>query len=58
MMLPAELRDPDDLHILACALGAEADLIITGDNDLLFMKSFAGIPIVQAAEALKLLGLS
>ena len=54
---PAELRDPDDLHVLACAVSAEADAIVTGDKDLLTLGSFAGIPIMDAAEALKLLGL-
>jgi uncharacterized protein len=55
---PAELRDADDFHVLACAVSAEADAIVTGDNDLLTLKSYAGIPIIKAAEALKLLGLS
>jgi uncharacterized protein len=54
---PAELRDRDDLHVLACAVGAGADVIVTGDQDLLILKSFEGIPIVDAVEALKLLGL-
>lgn len=55
---PAELRDPDDVHVLACAVGAEADAVVTGDKDLLTLKSFQGIPIIDAAEALKRLGLS
>jgi len=55
---PAELRDPDDIHVLACAISAKADAIVTGDKDLLSMKTFAGIPIISAAEALKRLGLS
>lgn len=55
---PANLRDPDDVHVLACAVSAQADAIVTGDKDLLTMKSFEGIPIVNAAEALKRLGLS
>jgi putative PIN family toxin of toxin-antitoxin system len=55
---PAELRDPDDVHVLACAVSAEADAIVTGDKDLLTLGSFAGIPIMDAAEALKRLGLS
>lgn len=58
LMPPAELRDRDDLHVLACAVGAGADLIVTGDQDLLALKSFEQIPIVDAVEALKLLGLS
>jgi len=56
--LPASLRDPDDLAVLACALAAEAEVIITGDKDLLVLGSFREIPIIDAAEALKRLGLS
>jgi putative PIN family toxin of toxin-antitoxin system len=55
---PDELRDSDDAHVLACAVAAEADAIVTGDKDLLTLKSFAGIPIIDAAEALVRLGLS
>jgi putative PIN family toxin of toxin-antitoxin system len=55
---PAELRDADDLHVLAAAVGVQADAIVTGDKDLLTMKSFAGIPILNAAEALRLMGFS
>ncbi len=44
--LPADLRDPQDLHVLRCAVGAGAMAIITGDNDLLTMKEYAGIPIM------------
>lgn len=58
IMPPAELRDPDDVHVLACAVGAEADAIVTGDKDLLTLKFFQDIPIIDAAEALKRLGLS
>jgi putative PIN family toxin of toxin-antitoxin system len=54
---PAEVvrvaRDPDDDHVLACARAARADLIITGDADLLDLKAFERIPIVSAAEALR-----
>ncbi len=55
---PAELRDPDDVHVLACAVAAEADAIVTGDKDLLALKSFAGIPILRVREALEKLGIS
>jgi putative PIN family toxin of toxin-antitoxin system len=50
---PPNLRDPDDLPVLACAAFAAVDVIITGDKDLLTLKSFEGIPIIDAAEALK-----
>lgn len=44
--------DPDDDHVLACALAAQADLIVSGDPDLLNLKSYQRIPIVSPAEAL------
>ena len=58
VMPPPELRDPDDLHVLACAVGASADAVVTGDKDLLTLKVFEGIPIINAGEALRRLGLS
>jgi putative PIN family toxin of toxin-antitoxin system len=39
-------RNPNDDAIMACALGAEADYLVTGDVDLLELKSFKGIRIV------------
>ena len=44
--------DPDDDAVLACALAAGADLIISGDKRLRNLKTYHGIPIVNAAEAL------
>ena len=55
---PAELRDRDDLHVLACAVAAGADAIVTGDKDLLTLKNFEGIPIIEPTEALKRLGIA
>jgi predicted nucleic acid-binding protein len=52
------LRDPKDLIVLAAAITAEADAIVTGDEDLLSLKSFEGIPILTARQALEKLGLS
>ena len=49
-------RDPDDDAVLACALAARADLIVSGDDDLRALGMFEGIPIVSAAEALIRLG--
>jgi putative PIN family toxin of toxin-antitoxin system len=45
-------RDPDDDAVLACALAARADLIVSGDYDLRILTMFKNIPIVAAAEAL------
>jgi len=39
-------RDPDDDAILACALEARADYLVTGDMDLLELKIFKGVRIV------------
>ena len=39
-------RDEDDNNILSCALDAEADYIVTGDKDLLELKSYKGIRII------------
>lgn len=43
--------DPDDDAVLATALAAPADLIVSGDADLLNLKTFHRIPIITAAEA-------
>jgi len=53
---PVVLADPDDDHVLACALAAQADLIVSGDTHLLDLKTYQGIPIVRAAEALRRIG--
>lgn len=44
-------RDPDDDEVLALAVTAQADLIVSGDNDLLALSNYAGIPIVSQARA-------
>lgn len=46
-------RDPDDDAVLALAVAAKADFIVSGDDDLLSLKSFQGIAIVKPAEALR-----
>ncbi len=50
-----QLRDPKDHHVLACALAAQANLIISGDHDLLELKEYRGIPIVTAAAAMQVI---
>jgi putative PIN family toxin of toxin-antitoxin system len=49
-------RDPDDDEVLALALAAQADLIISGDDDLLLLQVFEGIPILTPASALQFIG--
>ena len=48
-------RDADDDHVIACALAARAYVIVSGDNDLLVLKAYRDIPIVSAAQALRLI---
>jgi putative PIN family toxin of toxin-antitoxin system len=45
-------EDPDDDEVLACALAARAEVIISGDRHLRSLQSFRGIRIVTAAELL------
>ena len=45
--------DADDDHVLACALVAKADLIVSGDRHLLQLQRYQEIPIVTAAEAVR-----
>lgn len=54
---PAEIKltvlgDPEDDAVLACALAAGADLIVSGDKRLRNLKTYQGMRIVGAAEAL------
>ena len=45
-------RDPRDDKFLEAAVNGRADLIITGDKDLLVLNPFAGILILSPAEYL------
>lgn len=44
--------DPDDNKVLACALAAHADYIVSGDGHLLKLGVFKNIPIVTAKDFL------
>ena len=48
-------RDPDDDHVLACALAARSELIVSGDRDLLDLGAFRDIRILTARRALELI---
>jgi uncharacterized protein len=46
-------RDADDDQVIAAAIAAQADMIVTGDDDLLSLRNYHGIPIVTAREAIE-----
>lgn len=49
------VRDIDDVHVLACAVGGQADYIVSGDDDLLTLQAYENIPIVTVVSMLHLL---
>ena len=50
-------NDPDDDAVIACALAASADLIVSGDKHLLSLGGqYQGISIVTPAQAVQLVG--
>lgn len=47
-VLPSDsCRDPRDVKVLGLAVAANADCIVSGDNDLLALQSFRSIPILS-----------
>ena len=53
--IPRICRDPDDDRLIACAVVGEADVIVSGDDDLLALERVGGIPILTAAQFLAML---
>ena len=47
------VRDPDDNRVLEAALAGAAELVVTGDSDLLELESFEGIGLINAAQFLR-----
>jgi putative PIN family toxin of toxin-antitoxin system len=45
--------DPDDDMVLATAHAAHAEVIVSGDTDLLDLKEYRGIRIITAADAVR-----
>lgn len=48
-------RDPKDNKFLEVAVAGQSDVIVSGDEDLLVLHPFEGIPIVQPRTFLELL---
>lgn len=51
---PTIVNDPSDDAVLACALGAKAEIIVSGDRHLLDLEEHRGIRVVTAAEAVRI----
>jgi putative PIN family toxin of toxin-antitoxin system len=51
------IDDPDDDAVLACAVAAKVDLVVSGDPHLVEPVRYDGIPIVAPADAVERLGL-
>ena len=45
-----EIRDPDDVWVLASAVAGQADALVTGDKDCLDIAGVAPIPILSPRE--------
>ena len=48
---PLPLRDPDDAWVLASAIAGAADVLVTGDKDLLIVAAHSPLPILSPREA-------
>lgn len=48
----SKLRDPTDAPLLACAMIARVDAVVTGDKDILEQVDAAGIDILRTKEVL------
>lgn len=53
---PEVEADPDDDAVLACAVAARAEVIVSGDSHLLAIESYEGIPILTASQLVARLG--
>jgi putative PIN family toxin of toxin-antitoxin system len=50
---PSVVRDPDDDHVIACALEAEAEVIVSSDDDLLTLGRYRTIAILSIPQMLR-----
>lgn len=49
------ISDPDDIPVLACAVDGRADYLVTGDGDLLRLRSYQRIQIIRPTDFLRIL---
>jgi len=54
--IPRICRDPDDDRVIACAIVGNADVIVSGDDDLLALEHVGEIPILSPSKTLERLG--
>ena len=54
-ILPLKVRDADDAWVLASAVAGNAEMLVTGDQDLLVLAAKAPLPILTPREAWELL---
>lgn len=54
-VVPRALRDPDDDEVLAAAHAGEAEVIVTGDLDLLELGSHRGVQILTPRDFLNVI---
>jgi putative PIN family toxin of toxin-antitoxin system len=52
---PGVCRDPDDDYLLGCAAAGGADYLVTGDDDLLAVRQYRDVAIVDARTFLAVL---
>jgi len=53
IQVKAVREDPNDDHVVSCAIAAGAEAIITGDKHLLRMSSYEGIKMLRLGEFLR-----
>jgi predicted nucleic acid-binding protein len=51
----AVTRDPSDDQVIACAVAARVDYLVTGDDDMLVLAEYQGIRIVTPRQFLDFL---
>ena len=52
---PRIVTDPDDDVVIGMALAAKADLLVTGDRELLDVGAYQGVRIVSVTETIRII---